>query len=83
MAKKEEQKIRMYKLTKWYKSMSKLKYEDRELRLTEKGLTALRNAISDYRKHRWNESYTQFLKDLEVEMLMLLCECKWGEYDGK
>lgn len=76
----EHKKIRMYKLTKWYKSMTLLKYQDKQLRLTEKGLEALRNAIENYRiKNKWNDGYTQFLNDLEVEMLMLLCENKFGE----
>ena len=73
-------KIKMYKLTKWYKSMSKLKYQDKQLRLTEKGLETLRNAVEYYRiKNKWNNEYTQFLTDLEVEMLMLLCENKFGK----
>ena len=70
----------MYKLTKWYKSMSKMKYRDKELRLSQKGLEALRNAVESYRigESRWNPEYTQFLKDLEAEILMLLCENKFG-----
>ena len=83
--------IRIWQALKWYKNMSKMKYIDRELRLTLKGLEALRSAVSFYRikgwgqkpdshGNIWNEEYTEFLRQLDAEMLMLLCENKYGEY---
>lgn len=73
-------KIRMYKLTGWYKKMSKMKYKDNQLRLTIKGLESLRNALENYRiKNKWNQEYTEFLKELETEILMLLCKNKWED----
>jgi uncharacterized protein YbaR (Trm112 family) len=68
---KEEKKL----LLKWYKNRSKMKYKDEKLRVSEKGLRAMINALEEYKtKNKFNEEYTQFLEDLRTEMTFILCE---------